>query len=140
MTRILPVCLITVAAMGGQIQFYEHGGGAASKGQVFSQQNALHNVQTTEKTAGSSYAGAIGTLHGKLKELTNKIIEIETHECHIISIRRTHKTRFFKNCEPIKASDIDLETAVAIDVRTASAGFLGVNVSVDSSPRQAFAK
>ena len=140
MIRILPVCLITVAAMGGQIQIYENGDATASKGKVFSQQNALHNVQTTEKTAGSSYAGAIGTLHGKLKELTDKIIEIETRECHIVSIRRTHKTKFFKNCEPIKASDIDLETAVAIDVRAASAGFLGVNVSVDSSPREAFAQ
>jgi hypothetical protein len=138
MNRILPVCLITMAAMGGQIQFDENGDGAPSKGKVTSQQNAFHNIQTNEKR--SAFTGAIGTLHGKLKELNDKIIEIETHECHIISIRRTHKTKFFKNCEPIKASDIDLETAVAIDVRTASAGFLGVNVSVDSSPRQAFAK
>jgi len=139
MTGILPMCLITMAAMSGQIQLYESGDGATLKGTVTTQQNGLHNIQANYKT-GSVFTGAIGTLHGRLKELSDKIIEIETHEKHIISIRRTHKTKFFKNCEPIKASDIDLETAVAIDVRSASAGFLGVNVSVDSQPRAAYAK
>ena len=140
MPQMLVVCLLTAAAAVGQIQVHENGDEAALRSSVFREQTALHNIQRDQRKSGSSFTGAVGTLHGKLKQLSDKVIEIETQEDHIILIRRTHKTKFFKNCEPIKATDIDLETAIAIDVRTAGARLLGVNVSVDSSPEQAFVK
>ena len=52
---------------------------------------------------GSSVGGAVGTLHGTVKQLSDKIIESETHE------KQTRETTCVKNCVPIKASDIDLE-------------------------------
>jgi len=53
----------------------------------------------------------------------------------MVSIRRSHHTKFFKNNQPIKSSDIDLETPVTIDAREAvNVSLFAIKVSVDSPP------
>ena len=56
-----------------------------------------------------------GSFHGKLKELSNKEIMIETDDNQIVSIHRSRKTKFMKGTQAIKASDIDLETIVTVN-------------------------
>ncbi|MBV9771190.1 MAG: hypothetical protein JOZ32_16590, partial [Bryobacterales bacterium] len=62
-----------------------------------------------------AYKNVAGSFHGKLKELSNKEIMIETDESQIGSIRRTRKTKFLKGTQQIKPSDIDIETPVTVD-------------------------
>ena len=51
----------------------------------------------------------------------------------MVSIRRSRQTKFFKDDQPIKSTDIDLETPVTIDAReAANVSLLAINVSVDS--------
>jgi hypothetical protein len=92
------------------------------------------HVETGEGKAGSFYkAAAAGIFRGKVKQLNENEIVIENDAKQMVSIRRSHHTKFFKNNQPIKSSDIDLETPVTIDAREAgSVSLLAVNVSVDS--------
>lgn len=65
-----------------------------------------------------SYKGVAGSFHGKLKDLTGKEITIETdNDGQILSIHRSHKTKFFKGTQPIKPSDIDLGTPVTVEAK-----------------------
>jgi hypothetical protein len=50
-----------------------------------------------------------------VKELTKKEIMIETGDEQTVSLRITGKTRFLKNNQPIKPSDIETETVVTVD-------------------------
>jgi hypothetical protein len=59
--------------------------------------------------------GVAGTFHGKLKDLSNKEITIETEDSQIISIHRSRKTKFLRGTQTIKPSDIDLESLVTVD-------------------------
>ncbi len=63
-----------------------------------------------------AYKDVAGSFHGKLKDLSNKEIMIETDDNQIVSIRRIRKTKFLKGTQPIKASDIEIETPVTVDV------------------------
>ena len=65
----------------------------------------------------SSYKGVAGSFHGRLKEMTKKEIMIQTEDDQTVSIRRTGKTKFLKGNQPIKATDIDMETLVTVDAR-----------------------
>lgn len=81
------------------------------------------------------YKAATGIFRGKVKQLNDKEIVIENDSNQMVSIRRSHKTKFLKNNQPIKPSDIDLETPVTIDAsEAANVSLLAINVSVDSPP------
>ena len=70
-----------------------------------------------------------------MKQLNNKEIVIENDAKQMIAIRRSHQTKFLKNNQPIKSSDIDLETPVTIDAReAANLSLFAIKVSVDSPP------
>jgi hypothetical protein len=56
-----------------------------------------------------------GSFHGTVKELTKKEIMIETGDEQTVSLRITGKTKFLKNNQPIKPSDIETETVVTVD-------------------------
>ncbi len=62
-----------------------------------------------------AYKDVAGSFHGKLKELTKKEIMIETEDDQTVSMRVSGKTKFYKGNEPIKATDIDMETLVTVD-------------------------
>jgi hypothetical protein len=77
-----------------------------------------------------------GSFHGKLKDLTSKEIMIETDDNQTVSIRRSRKTKFLKGKDPIKASDIDLETLVTVDAgEDPDLKLTAVDVIVDPPPK-----
>ena len=110
-------------------------------------QEAIHDTTSHEKFGRSSgakdkgtfdgsgklYKIAIGIFHGKLKQLTDKEIVIENQSNQIVSIRRLRRTRFLRNNEPIRSSDIDLDTPIVIEVKEERRSLAALNVSVDSS-------
>jgi hypothetical protein len=135
MLRISLFRLMTVAVIGVRMQAQESGDGAASKGYAnFERCCALRKTEPTMKV-GAYYKAAAGIFRGKLKLLNNREIVIENDSKQMVSIRRSHKTKFLQNNQPIKPSEIDLESPVTVDA-TESAGvsLLAVNVSVDTPP------
>lgn len=81
----------------------------------------------------SAYKGVAGSFHGRLKDLGKKEIMIETDDNQTVSIRRTGKTRFLKGTQPIKPSDIDVETPVTVNAREdVDLKLTAIDVVVDS--------
>ena len=80
-----------------------------------------------------AYKGVAGSFHGKLKELTNKEVTIETDDSQVVSIHRTRKTKFLKGTQTIKPSDIDLETPITVDAaEEVDLSLTAVSVTVDT--------
>ena len=136
MLRISLLGLIIVVVVGIRMPAQDPGDGAASKGfSNFERCWGCRNIETREKKVGVFYKAAAGIFRGKLKQLNNKEIVIENDSKQLISIRRSHKTKFLMNNQPIRPSDIDLETPVTIDAsESANVILLAINVSVDSPP------
>lgn len=81
--------------------------------------------------------GVTITFHGALKKLAKKQILIESNDSQIITFRRSGKTKFFENNQEIKASDIDLETVVAVEAgEDNDLKLLALNVRVDVRPKK----
>src|ERR1700693_692100 len=135
---MLPISLVrlmTVAVIGIQTQAQESGDGAASKGYANLEACCGRRRIEPNTKVGAYYKAAAGIFRGKLKLLNSKEIVIENDSNQMVSIRRSHKTRFLKNNLQIKPSDIDLDTPATIDAtETAKVTLLAVNVSVDSPP------
>jgi hypothetical protein len=87
----------------------------------------------TRNGSGKLYKIAIGIFHGRLKQLTDKEIVIENQSNQMVSIRRSHKTKFLRNNEPIHPSDIDLDTQIIIEVSEEKRSLAALNVKVDTS-------
>ncbi len=130
-------CLMTLAVTGIRMQAQDTGDGATSKGSAnFGRCCGRRKIDTDVKV-GAYYKAAAGIFRGKLKLLNNKEIVIENDSKHMVSMRRSKKTKFLRNNLQIKPSDIDLETPVTIDAtESASVSLLAVNVSVDSPQNQ----
>jgi len=135
MLRISSFGLITVALIGIRMQAQDSGNGAALKGHAnFEGCCGGRKIEPNMKVS-AYYKAAAGIFRGKLKLLNSKEIVIENDSKQMVSIRRSHKTKFLRNNLQIKPSDIDLETPVTIDAtETAKVSLLAVNVSVDSPP------
>ena len=128
------VCTMTVAVIGIGAEAQETVHGSASNANVHLELccGGKH-VETGERKVGAFYRTAAGIFRGKVKQLNNKEIVIENDAKQMVAIRRSHQTKFLKNNQPIKSSDIDLETPVTIDAReAANVSLLAINVSVDS--------
>src|SRR5579864_1008370 len=128
------VCVTTVALIGIGAEAQEAVHGTASNANAHLELCCgLKHVETGEKKVGAFYKTAAGVFRGRVKQLNEKEIVIENDAKQMVSIRRSQHTRFFKNNQPIKSSDIDLETPVTIDAReAANVSLLAINVSVDS--------
>ncbi|HWB95801.1 MAG TPA: hypothetical protein VG672_03840, partial [Bryobacteraceae bacterium] len=63
-----------------------------------------------------AYGGPAVTLHGKLKQITNKEIVVESEEEQVIVLRRNRKTKFLKGDQEIKPADIPAGTQLSLDV------------------------
>ncbi len=59
--------------------------------------------------------GVVISFHGTLKELSKKTILLQTDDNQIVTLRRTGKTKFLDNDQPVKADDVDLDDKVTID-------------------------
>jgi hypothetical protein len=130
------ICVTTVAVIGigAPAQETVHGTASNTYAHLELCCGGKH-VETSETKRGVSYKTAAGIFRGKVKQLNNKEIVIENDAKQMVSIRRSHHTKFFKDNQPIKSSDIDLETPVTIDAReAANVSLLAIKVSVDSPP------
>ncbi len=79
-----------------------------------------------------AYKDVAGSFHGKIKQLTKKELMIETEDDQTVSMRVSGKTKFYRGNEPIKASDIDMETLVTVDAsEDADLKLTAINVIVD---------
>jgi len=88
-----------------------------------------------------AYKDVAGSFHGKIKSLTKKEIMIETEDDQTVSMRVSGKTRFYKGNEPIKASDIDMETLVTVDAsEDADLKLTAINVIVNLPPKNSDSK
>ena len=87
----------------------------------------------TRDGSGKLYKIAIGIFHGKLKQLTDKEIVIENQSNQMVSIRRSHKTKFLRNNKSIHPSDIDLDTTIIVEVTEEKGSLAALNVSLDTS-------
>jgi hypothetical protein len=82
-----------------------------------------------------------GSFHGKLKDLTNKEITIETEDSQVLAIHRSRKTKFFKGTQSIKPSDIDLETMVTVEAsEEVDLSLTAVSVTVDTPKKNSEAE
>jgi hypothetical protein len=136
MLRRSYVCTMTVAVIGIGVEAQETVHGSASNANVHLEVccGGKH-VETGERKVGAFYKTAAGIFRGRVKQLNNKEIVIENDAKQMIAIRRSHQTKFLKNNQPIKSSDIDLETPVTIDAReAANVSLFAIKVSVDSPP------
>jgi hypothetical protein len=89
-------------------------------------------------TPNPSAYNVAGSFHGKLKELSNKEITIQTEDDQVVSIHRSRKTKFLKGTQSIKASDIDLETPVTVDAtEEVDLSLTAVSVTVDTPKKSA---
>lgn len=70
---------------------------------------------SSKETPSGAYKGLAGTFHGTLKDVNAKEIVIESDEHQTVSIRRSRKTKFFKDDREIKPADIPANTPVSID-------------------------
>lgn len=88
-----------------------------------------------------SHKGVVGTFHGILKHVTKQEIVIQSNEDQTVSIRRSGKTKFFKDGREIKPSEIARETPVSIDaIEDIDWKPLAIGVTVDSQPKKAAEK
>jgi hypothetical protein len=82
-----------------------------------------------------AYGEPAATMHGVLKQLTNKDIYIVAEGDQTVKIERTHKTKFLRDGKPIKASEIALGSVLSIDVgKDPQLKPQAINVMVDSPP------
>lgn len=61
-------------------------------------------------------SGVSVNVQGVLKGLSKKELLVETGEDHTISLRRTSKTKFFREDKQVKADDVALEERVSVEV------------------------
>jgi hypothetical protein len=128
---------MTLAIVSVRMHAQDTGDGAASKGYANFEGCCERGKIGPNMKVGAYYKTAAGIFRGKLKLLNNKEIVIENDSKQMVSIRRSHKTKFLRNNLEIKPSEIDLETPVTIDAtESASVSLLAVNVSVDSCPNR----
>lgn len=86
-----------------------------------------------------------GTFRGTLKQLDKKQIVIENEDEQTVVIRRSKKTKFFKDNNEIKASAIDLNSKVTVEAtQDVDLKPTAVSVTLDAkssdSPKEASAK
>ena len=125
------VCVLMVAVIGIRADAQETIHGTASNANPH--WGGQKNIDTGEKKVRAFYKTAAGIFRGRVKQLNNKEIVIENDSNQMVSIRRSHQTKFLRNNQPINSSDIDLETPVTIDAQeTANVSLVAIKVSVDS--------
>jgi hypothetical protein len=91
--------------------------------------------------AADASKGVAVTFRGKLKDLDKKNVVIETEEDQTVSMRITGKTKFLKNDQAIKPSQIAPGTPISIDAtEDTDLSIVALNVIVDSPPKKSDAK
>ena len=101
----------------------------------------LANAQMRQRgqSGTSSIAGAYNmpsaTMHGTLKKITSKDIIINVEGDQLVTIDRTHKTKFLRDGKEIKPADIAIGSVVTVDVNhDPQLHPLAITLTVDSGP------
>lgn len=75
--------------------------------------------------------------HGTLKQVSKSTILIQTDDDRIMTIRRSRKTKFLAEGKEVKPNEVDLETAVSIEMTEDSdAKFTASTVKVDAVQKE----
>ncbi len=84
-----------------------------------------------------AYKGVAVTFRGKLKSLDKKEVVIQTEEDQTVSMHVTGKSKFLKNDQPVKPSQIAPGTPISIDAtEDTDLSILALSVVVDSPPKK----
>ena len=93
-------------------------------------------------TAGGAQApsplhGVVIAVHGKLKDLTKKSIVVLADDNKFMTLRRTSKTKFYREGKQIKSFEIDLESLVTVDVsEDTDLKFLALTVKAEPTEKK----
>ena len=93
-------------------------------------------------TAGGAQApsplhGVVIAVHGKLKDLTKKSIVVLADDNKFMTLRRTSKTKFYREGKQIKPFEIDLESLVTVDVsEDTDLKFLALTVKAEPTEKK----
>jgi len=92
---------------------------------------------TSPATAPAPYKGVTATFEGRVRNLDKKKIVIETDDKQLVTIRLSCKTKFLKNDQPIKPSDIDMDSFVSVDAsEDTDLSLLAVSVTADTGQKK----
>ena len=78
-------------------------------------QRRRSNAPRSEGLGAGVNESLAGTFHGKLKDLNGKEIVLQTAEDQTVVIRRSRKTKFWRDGKEIKASGIEVDEMVSVD-------------------------
>jgi hypothetical protein len=92
---------------------------------------------TSPATAPAPYKGVTATFEGRVRDLDKKKIVIETDDKQLITIRLSGKTKFLKNDQTIKRTDIDMDSFVSVDAsEDTDLSLLAVAVTADTGQKK----
>ena len=104
-------------------------------GWTLSAQRRRQNGPRSEGLGAGVNAKLAGTFHGTLKELNGKEIVLQTAEDQTVVIRRSRKTKFWREGKEIKASGIAMDEVVSVDaVEDVDLKPIAVRVTVELRP------
>ena len=76
-------------------------------------------------------------VHGKLKSLNKKSIVVLSDDDKLMTLRRSSKTKFYRDGKEIEPFEIDIESVVTVDVsEDTDLKFLALAVKADSKEKK----
>jgi hypothetical protein len=100
----------------------------------------VYGGPSTNATTGPN-KGLAGTFHGTLKTVSKKEVVIENDDDQVVSLRRSGKTKFFKDDKEVKPTEIAAGTVVSIDAgQDIDLKPTALAVRVDPPPKKSEAK
>ena len=89
--------------------------GVVLAGWTLQAQRRRSNAPRSEGLGAGVNDNLAGTFHGKLKDLNGKEIVLQTAEDQTVVIRRSRKTKFWRDGKEVKASGIEVDEMVSVD-------------------------
>lgn len=118
---LVAIAMIALCASTLDAQRGRRGGGSTASG----------------SRAPTPLRGVVIAVHGKLKELSKKSIVVLADDDKLMTLRRTSKTKFYRDGKAIKPFEIDLESIVTVDVSEDSdLKFLALAVKADPKEKK----
>ena len=113
---VIALCASTLDAQRGR-----RGGGSAASG----------------SRAPTPLRGVVIDVHGKLKSLNKKSIVVLSDDDKLMTLRRSSKTKFYRDGKEIEPFEIDIESVVTVDVsEDTDLKFLALAVKADSKEKK----
>ena len=85
----------------------------------------------------SPLKGVVISVHGKLKDLNKKSVVVLADDDKLMTLRRTSKTKFYREDKEIKPFEIDLESTVTVDIsEDTDLKFLALSVKAEPKEKK----